>query len=272
MSHDAVRRMPVATMALPARCSVCPVQATSLCGAIGDKAARALSAITHRLRIPAGRTIYGASRQSRSLGIIVSGVVKLVITKPDGRQQIVGLQFPSDFVGRPLSDHPNLSAEAATPLELCSFSDRAFEALMREHPDLERALLARITSDLDTAREWTFLLGRTTAQEKVATLLQVIAERLAHPIPCKKPDAASHTVGLSLPLSRMEMAECLGLRLETVSRQLTRLKAYGIIATSGRRHFEILDMEALKQCASNAPMASDSARSPRPAAQRLVAV
>lgn len=238
-------------MAIPQRCTLCPVQASSLCGAVGEEAARALSGITHRVRIPAGRTIYGGARQPRSFGIILSGVVKLVIAKPDGRHQIVGLQFPSDFVGRPMSDPPNLSAEAATPLELCSFSERAFEALHAEHPVLERALLARIAGDLDTAREWTFLLGRTTAQEKVATLLQIIAERMIEGSGCvhaARPCAFS----LSLPISRMEMAECLGLRLETVSRQLTRLKAHGIIATSGRRQFEILDMEMLKRCASNA--------------------
>lgn len=233
---------PLSAMAIPLRCTHCPVQVTSLCGAIGDEAACALASITHRLRVPAGRTLYGAARPSQSFAIIISGVVKLVITKPDGRQQIVGLQFPSDFVGRPLADHPNLSAEAATPLELCSFSGRAFEALMREHPDLERALLNRVIGDLDTAREWAFLLGRTTALERVAALLQIIAERMALP----------HAAGLSLPLSRQEMAECLGLRLETVCRQITRLKAHGIIATAGRRHFEVIDMPALRDCAASA--------------------
>lgn len=237
-------------MAIPTRCILCPVQVTSLCGAIGSEAACALAGITHRLRIPAGRAIYGAARQSQSFAIIISGVVKLVITKPDGRQQIVGLQFPSDFVGRPRADHPNLSAEAASTLELCSFSGRAFEALMREHPDLERALLDRILGDLDAAREWAFLLGRTTALERVAALLQIIAERMAGPLALDAGERPA-VCRLSLPLSRQEMAECLGLRLETVCRQITRLKARGIITTAGRRHFEVLDMPGLKQCAAS---------------------
>lgn len=237
-------------MAIPTRCTLCPAQAASLCGAIGEAAACALAGITHRLRVPAGRAIYGAARPSNSYAIIISGVVKLVITKPDGRQQIVGLQFPSDFVGRPPStDHPNLSAEAASTLELCSFSGRAFETLMREHPDLERALLNRILGDLDAAREWAFLLGRTTALERVASLLKIIAERMATP----SRDGCAPAYGLSLPLSRQEMAECLGLRLETVCRQITRLKARGIIATAGRRHFEVLNMHGLRQCATSAP-------------------
>ena len=239
-------------MAVPSRCLACPVQATSLCGALRDEAATALAAITHRMRVSAGRTIYGVAEPTRSFAIIISGVVKLVTTKPDGRQQIVGLQFPSDFVGRPLTDRSSLSAEAATTLELCCFSGRAFEALMREHPDIERALLKRVLADLDLARDWAFLLGRMTAQEKVATLLQVIAERLAPPSICGCADAL-HGTGLLLPLSRMEMAECLGLRLETVCRQITQLKNRGIIATFGRRRFEVLDMDALRQCTANAP-------------------
>jgi CRP/FNR family transcriptional regulator len=241
-------------MAIPQRCMLCPVQASSLCGAVSEEAARALSGITHRLRMPAGRTFYGASRSSHSFAIIISGVVKLVVTKPDGRQQIVGLQFPSDFVGRPLSNHQNLSAEAATTLELCCFSGQAFEGLMREYPDLERALLARVLADLDASREWAFLLGRTSAQEKVATLLHHIAERMT-PIPCgsNSPPVrdVDAPVSLTMPLSRMEMAECLGLRLETVCRQISQLKAQDIIATSGRRQFEILDMKAIRQLSEN---------------------
>lgn len=248
-------------MAISQRCVLCPVQATSLCGAIGEEAARALSNITHRIRMPAGRTIYGASRSSRSFAIIVSGVVKLVVAKPDGRQQIVGLQFPSDFVGRPLTNHQSLSAEAATTLELCSFSGNAFEQLMRDYPDIERALLARVLADLDASREWAFLLGRTTAQEKVATLLYHIAERMM-PIPSNSLATSCNglhaPVSLTLPLSRMEMAECLGLRLETVCRQISQLKAQGIIATSGRRHFEILDMAAIRQISENVRSLADA--------------
>lgn len=238
-------------MALPPRCQACPVRMASLCGTLDDDAATALSRVMHRMRVPAGRVIYGAAERTDTFAILISGVVKLVITKPDGRQQIVGLQFPSDFVGRPFLDTSNLSAEAATTLELCCCSGRAFENVMRTHPVLERVLLKRISADLDVARNWSFILGRTTAQEKVASLLYLIAERMARSVvrgdkqrPC--------TVGLSLPLSRMEMAECLGLRLETVCRQITYLKSRGVIATMGRRSFDVLDMGQLRACAANA--------------------
>lgn len=237
-------------MAVPAHCLTCPVQAISLCSDLGVEALVALSGITHRMRVSSGRTVYGAGEPARSFAILLSGVVKLVTTKPDGRQQIVGLQFPSDFVGRPLTGYSSVSAEAATKLELCCFSGRAFEVLMRAHPDIERALLKRVLADLDVARDWAFLLGRTRAQEKVATLLQIIADRAREPRACSSVNA-SNGARFVLPLSRMEMAECLGLRLETVCRQLTQLKDKGIIATLGRRRLEILDPQALKRCTMN---------------------
>lgn len=238
-------------MTVPARCLACPVQATSLCSEMGEEALTALSGITHRMRVSPGRTVYGAAEPVRSFAIILSGVVKLVTTKPDGRQQIVGLQFPSDFVGRPLMGYSTVSAEAATKLELCCFSGRVFEALMFAHPDIERALLKRVLADLDVARDWAFLLGRTRAQKKVATLLQLIVDRAEGGRTCGSADASKGN-RLALPLSRMEMAECLGLRLETVCRQLTQLKGEGIIATVGRRRVvEILDPDALKRRSMN---------------------
>jgi hypothetical protein len=57
----------------------------------------------------------------------------------------------------------------------------------------------------------------------------------------------------------MEMAECLGLRLETVCRQITQLKSRGVISTMGRRAFDVLDMHELKQCAANATAVLDEA-------------
>lgn len=244
-------------MTIPARCLACPVQVSSLCSDLGEEALAALSGITHRMRVSPGRTVYGAAEPVRSFAIILSGVVKLVTTKPDGRQQIVGLQFPSDFVGRPLTGSSSVSAEAATKLELCCFSGRAFEALMREHPDIERALLRRVLADLDVARDWAFLLGRTRAQEKVATLLQIIVDRAEGGRTCGSADASKGR--LALPLSRMEMAECLGLRLETVCRQLTQLKGEGVIATVGRRRVEILDPDALKRRSINVSAAETRA-------------
>lgn len=237
------------------KCQLCPVRMTAICGAIRHEALSDLGRIGHRIRIPQGRVIYGANQRSNTLGIIVSGVVKLVIVKPDGRTQIVGLQFASDFVGRPYLDATGVFAEAATELELCCFPGRVFEDQMRTHPDLERVLLKRTLDDLDSARDWMFLLGRKTAQEKVASLLYVIADRA---LQCCGDVKCERVTSMAMPLSRSEIAECLGLRVETVCRQLALLKARGVIATNRRRMFSVHRMSELKRYAESPVEQSDS--------------
>ncbi|NOT73274.1 MAG: Crp/Fnr family transcriptional regulator, partial [Hyphomicrobium sp.] len=221
----------------------------ALCGEAGETAIAELAKIVHRTRMPEGRIIYGGHQRSKTFAIIISGVVKLVNGRPDGRQQIVGLQFAADFVGRPFTESLQLYAEAATDLELCTFSGRAFEELLRQYPNLERAMFKAVVKDLDAAREWMFMLGRKSAEEKVASFLAFLSDRMS------SPDAAATKAGgkkgLRLPLSRTEIAECLGLRLETVSRQFAVLREQGIVETSGRRFFCVRDMGGLRDCSES---------------------
>jgi CRP/FNR family transcriptional regulator len=95
------------------------------------------------------------------------------------------------------------------------------------------------------------LLGCKSAEERVATLILLIARRL-RAASCE-PCAERRQVCFHLPLSRMDMAEYLGLRIETISRQLRRLGAAGIIATSSRRSLTVLDLPALERVVEKGP-------------------
>lgn len=236
--------MNVVSLSARARCQSCAVRSSGLCSQISDAAANDLARSVHRRRVAEGQVLFGGAPRPKTFGIIVSGVVKLVQAEPDGRSQIVGLQFPSDFVGRPYLDDANLMAEAATELDLCSFSGRIFDSLAEAHPDIERAVLKRTLADLDTAREWMFMLGRKTAQERVASMLVLFAERMRG---IEDDPANTDKIAFEMPLSRTDFAACIGLRLETVSRQITSLKNMGIIATGTTRHMQVKDMAALRQ-------------------------
>lgn len=229
------------------KCQNCAVRLTALCSSVPEDAAAALGRAYHRRRVPAGQVIYSSDQKAKTFAIIVSGVVKLTNVSQDGRQQIVGLQFPSDFVGRPYSGKSNLIAEAASDLDLCCFSGDVFEGLMRRHPEIETVVLKRTLDSLDGAREWMFMLGRKTAQERVASLIHMIAEHLNGGGP--EPRAMVGPCRFECPLSRTEMADCLGLRLETVSRQIANLIAAGVLAKSRSRTFEVRDMAALRRLA-----------------------
>lgn len=240
---------------LPSRfkCQSCAVRMTALCSSVSEEAASELGRAFHRRRVPAGQIIYSSDQKARVFAIIVSGVVKLTNVKPDGRQQIVGLQFPSDFVGRPFAGASNFLAEAATDLDLCCFSGDVFSSLMRRYPEIEGSLLKRTLDSLDAAREWMFMLGRKSAVERVAYFLLMLAERAIQPSPedSEPPQALFDTCTFELPLSRTEIADGLGLRLETVSRQFAYLKSRGVISTARNRVLLVHSMRELRKCAEN---------------------
>jgi CRP/FNR family transcriptional regulator len=207
-------------------------------------AATALGHIAHFRHIPAGQVIESPHQAMGAFAVIISGVVKLVRTQYDGRQQIVGLRFPADFLGRPYSTRNALIAQATTSLELCCFSKDAFEILLQEHPCLGQALLRRTLDDLDESREWMFLLAQKTAREKVACLLFSIAVRSAQP-ECNA-DCDQTSLEFDLPLSRHEIADTLGLTIETVSREIRYLRSQGVIATEGRRGIVVPHLGTLR--------------------------
>jgi CRP/FNR family transcriptional regulator, anaerobic regulatory protein len=109
-------------------------------------------------------------------------------------------------------------------------------------PEVKHLFLERTLDAVDAAREWMVLLGCMDARERVAALLVMIARRtrLTACVACD----AQH---IELPLSRSEMADYLGLRLETVSRQLNLLERAGFIARVDKRGLVLLDMAALKR-------------------------
>jgi len=176
---------------------------------------------------------------------IVSGTVKLTKLLPDGRQQIVGLQFAPDFLGRTYGVQTPYFAEAATDVELCSFPRKRFEEMLEEYPDLENRLFKNTLDELDSAREWMLLLGRKTAKEKIASFLCMLANR-ATSIGCAH-TTLSEFASFTLPLTRSDIADYLGLTIETVSRQITRLKTDGLIEVKSNREIIVPDLSALSQ-------------------------
>ena len=161
---------------------------------------------------------------------MLSGVVKLTKALSDGRQQIVGLQFAPDFLGRPFESESKVNAQAATEVSLCSFPKAAIDRMMKDQPGLEHRLLEQTLKELDEARDWMVTLGRRTAAEKVASFLLLIARNVD---PTAGPERRS--AAFDLPLTRADIADFLGLTIETVSRQLTKLRADKVISIENNR-------------------------------------
>lgn len=156
------------------RCSDCPIRHRAVCTYCGDDELAQLEALKFYRNYAPGQEIVAAGEQSEFLGSVVEGVVSLSKTMSDGRRQMVGLMFASDFIGRPMRQSSPYDAVAVTPVRLCLFQKRRFEALMIKTPALEKRLLEMMLDELDAARDWMLLLGRKTAREKIATFLMIL--------------------------------------------------------------------------------------------------
>jgi CRP/FNR family transcriptional regulator, anaerobic regulatory protein len=229
-------------------CQHCVVRNRAICAALSASELDVLNRVGRRVPIRQGETLMWEGEESALVANVIDGVLKLSTSTADGREQIVGMIYPSDFIGRPFGERTPHSVTALCDAQLCLFSRAAFEDFARTHPSLEHKLLERTLGELDRARDWMLLLGRKSAGEKVATFLLEMAHRLT--------DAGCAAAGepaerFDLPLSRGQMADLLGLTIETVSRQMTRLKQAGIIDLPDRRRVVILDHDAMEAEAGN---------------------
>ena len=228
---------------VPVLCVACEARNRGVCSALDAAQLVALAKTSTKRRLETGAELVGDAETVEGYANILSGVVKLIKGLPDGREQIVGLQFAPDFLGRPFQDESALSAQAATNVVLCSFPKRAVEALIKQSPQLEHSLLKQALRELDEARDWMLTLGRKNALERVASYLLLIANYI---YPTVMAQSDSNLVAFELPMSRLEIADFLGLTIETVSRQLTKLRADGVIQVKQSRHIVISSRTRLK--------------------------
>ncbi len=233
-------RLDIHNSDIPVLCQSCEARHKGMCGVLNPAELTALARHTRTARHGAGEELLGESTAAQSYANVMRGVVKLTKMLEDGRQQIVGLQFAPDFLGRLFASESTVTAEAASDVDLCRIPRPALERLMAENPALEHRLMQQTLRELDEAREWMLTLGRKTAAEKVASFLFLIATHLDP----AAPDGDARV--FDLPLTRADIADFLGLTIETVSRQLSKLRAEKVIAITNNRHVTVPSLARLK--------------------------
>lgn len=227
---------------IPKVCQSCEARHRGVCGVLTPQELTAVAKHTRQVHYRPGEELIGDAEEITSYANVVRGVVKLTKMLEDGRQQVVGLQFAPDFLGRPFSQKSKLSAEAASDVDLCRIPKSVLENMIAENTSFEHRLLEQTLRELDEAREWMVTLGRKTAAEKVASFLYSI---VVHIDPSIERNHAT-TATFDLPLTRADIADFLGLTVETVSRQLTKLRTDKVIEITNNRHIIIPDIERLK--------------------------
>lgn len=233
-------------MASPSlRCHECPIRYSGICGALNDDEHKRLSLLSRRRGVAAHTLIFADGDEALQYACVVSGIVKLVKTLGDGRQHIIGLLYPPDFLGQPFGRRHNFSAEAETDVELCTFPRQGFLALLAELPQLERRLYQFALRELDACRDWNLLLSRKQAFERVASFVLLMARRA----PAAEGETGINHTAFTMPMTRAEIADYLGLTLETVSRQMSQLKRKRLIALPSSREIIVPDMDRLAAAA-----------------------
>jgi CRP/FNR family transcriptional regulator len=225
------------------------VRDQALCGSLSDEELSTLNTLGRLRSLARGQTLVWAGEEAMICANLLSGVLKLSAATADGREQIVGLLYPADFVGRPFAKAAEHTVTALTDAELCVFPRKTFEAALESHVRMERLLLRRTLTALGDARSRMLMLGRKSAEEKVASFLLDMAGHLAGT--GQKGDHPGE-ITFDLPLTRAQIADVLGLTIETVSRQMTKLKRAGLIGLPSGRLVTIRDRSALENLAEAA--------------------
>lgn len=214
-------------------CASCQARGYSVCSAIEDKDLGRLAATAVVRDMSKGETFIEEGESAADFFNVTRGTVKLYKLLPDGRQQVTGFAGPGHFLGLAVSDTYAFSAEAIEQTRVCRFSRPKLRELLHDFPALEERLLQTACNELVAAQEQMLLLGRKTARERVASFL--IARSEAN-LPCTTPGDA-----VALPMTRSEIADYLGLTIETVSRTFSKFKSEKRIATPSNAEVVILD-------------------------------
>jgi CRP/FNR family transcriptional regulator, nitrogen fixation regulation protein len=194
----------------------------------------ALECIGTRLSLSRNDEIYAEGDGSDSWYKVVSGTVRVCKLLADGRRHIAEFCLSGDCFGVDGGGERGYSAEAVDDVIVMRYQRKATERLIDQNPALARYLRDAILRDLANAHGRTLLLGRMTATERVATFLLEMFDR------------RDRTRGLELPMPRIDIADYLGLTIETVCRILSLFKRDGVIVILSPHRIELLDRNALE--------------------------
>jgi CRP/FNR family transcriptional regulator len=227
-------------------CAHCGARSFSVCNVIENKDLQRLAAMAVQMTVEAGRCFKEEGEPAEYFFNVTAGTAKLFKLLPDGRRQITGFASPGHFLGLAVSTTYSYSAEALEPMRLCRFSRAKLKVLLDDFPAMEKRLLEVASNELVAAQEQMLLLGRKTARERLASFL---IARAAMPSHCLG-HQAGHVENVLLPMTRNDIADYLGLTIETVSRTLTKLKAEGLVDIPSANTVTIRRHDALEDIAS----------------------
>ena len=218
----------------PAGWSVIEGRAGADEGQSADEAA-ALHRIGIRMHFQRNETIFSEGDEARYSYKVGSGAIRLCKHLSDGRRQISGFVLPGEFCGFLHLDQHRFTAEATGDTVLTAYPQRQIEALGEQMPSVQRHLNSFLAQRVRSMQDHLVLLGRLTARERVASLLLLLADRAG----------VEHGKPVSLPMTRQDMGDYLGLTIETVCRVLSDLKKQKVVELPDLHLMRVKNADAL---------------------------
>ena len=224
-------------------CDSCPVRDRAACAALDGEQRVKLARLGSHRTLKRGETLFAAGDDNAICATLISGALKISSFDQNGTEHILSLIHPAGFVGEmfaPLARHDVI---ALTESVLCLFTRDRYEAAANRFPALGQALLRRASEDLFESRALIALMTGRTSRQRVAGFLMAMANAAS--------DSSCHPAqSFDLVLTRGELASLLGLTIETVSRQLTRLERESVIVRDGSRGIRLADAKRIEALAA----------------------
>lgn len=231
--HSAPR---MATIAAATRTPARPVEASN--------ADAALDRIGVLLPVKRGRTVVTQGDPADYVYRVMKGALRAVKLLGDGRRHVADFLLPGDFIGLTDIREYGHSIEAVEDTVLQRYPRRGFEAVLQGDPRVGRHFLSFVCNELSAAQERLLLLGRKSAMERLAAFLLNMADQ--------QTKSQSGKAGCTLSMTRVDIADYLGLTVETVSRLLSQLRGRGIIDLPRPQDVVFLDRPALTDMSEGA--------------------
>lgn len=224
-------------------CATCAAHKFALCSKLdGDELSSFGSSSTHKTFQP-GQMLFSECDKAKYFYTIVSGEVRLSRMLDDGRRQITGFKSNGDFIGLSTDGEYTADAEAINEVVVCQFSVPNLNNSMQEFVVVQQRLMEMMQDEVIKLQNHMLLLGRKTPVEKIANFLAERADKVIAHHPEK---AEAETLEINLPMSRTDIADYLGLTIETVSRTFTKLRKNGVITLLTSQQVQVNDLEELK--------------------------
>jgi CRP/FNR family transcriptional regulator, anaerobic regulatory protein len=220
-------------------CDHCKIRLVSVCAAFKRDDLDALQNITQPVYFAAKESLFLENDDSDAAYTVTDGVIRLYRIFVDGRRQLLEFLLPGDFISIEASGHYGFSADAVTDVSLCRFPKAQFESVVDKRPHVLQKLYQTSAQELINSREHAMALGQRSASEKVAWFLIHLRNRWA------RTALPSNTI--PVPMSRQDIADYLGLTIETVSRTLTSLENSAAIALPSSRRIVLRNRAALSR-------------------------